>query len=74
MERMMCEAAEGTDVVDWDIMRFKPGFGRGEDLEFCLSCKRAGIPIHVDTRLIAGHLTMRSMGTPMLFPDDLNHA
>ena len=28
----------------------------GEDFSFCLSCKDAGIPIHIDTDLVIPHL------------------
>jgi hypothetical protein len=61
IENEMISAATEKHI---DALTFKPGFGRGEDLRFCASCKDAGIRIFLDTRLTAGHLAVKEMGVP----------
>lgn len=65
-ERVM-QAAGLKGDVDMDVLRYKPAFGRGEDLRFCASCVEAGIRLYLDTRLVAGHLATRPMGTAALY-------
>lgn len=66
-EHAMYRQSSGNRFVDADVTILKSGFGRGEDLEFCSSCCNAGIKIHLDTRLVAGHLATRSTGVPALY-------
>lgn len=66
-EKHLCETAVKHGHVDEDVLRYKPAFGRGEDLRFCVSCKEAGIPLYLDTRVVAGHLALKNMGVPAIY-------
>ena len=57
----------GTRFIDADVTRLQCGFGIGEDLIFCRTCNEAGIKLHLDTRLVAGHLATRAMGTAAIY-------
>lgn len=65
-EKVMYELSSGTKYLDADVTVLRAGFGRGEDLEFCATCVKAGISLHLDTRLVAGHLATRATGVAAL--------
>lgn len=67
IETQMHDAAATDGHVDADVLRFKPAFARGEDLRFCASCVEAGIKLYLDTRLVCGHLTVQSYGSPSIY-------
>lgn len=66
-EQIQNSAALTVGNVSDDVLRYKPAFGRGEDLRFCASCKDADVNLYVDTRLVCGHLAMQAHGTAALY-------
>lgn len=45
---------------EWKDVRYDRNTGkvesRGEDIDFCIKCEQAGVPIYADTRVECGHL------------------
>lgn len=62
IQRRFPDLAPGSEIDVWDFFRHK---GReGEDEAFCQRAKACGIPIYLDTSLIAGH-----QGSMMFLPE-----
>jgi hypothetical protein len=66
-EEIVMQSTASKGDVNGDSLRFKPGFGRGEDLRFCASCVEAGVKLFLDTRVVCGHLAMHSYGKAAIY-------
>lgn len=56
IHRQVFEKVRGEEPYPWYAFGAIGGVGVGEDFMFCIRCRRAGLPIYVDTGCPIGHV------------------